>query len=378
MKTIQDIFNEAAYIIDIKRGEYKGPLIIDKPCTVEGNFSTIWAEKCPALIIKASNVTIKNLYIDVIGDNSDLYEQTALKGNGHKIIFENTFISGRADSIPGESSDWRLPQVVSLGDINSDCKNQIDITLNAADDAEIISNIYSAQLSTSRLKKGENIITVKLSDMPAETIIYGKIFIKTNLIRTLYLTGYVKKSSFILNNVPAKKYSNSENFIEAVKGQRVFIPNNSIIDIKYIWNKSPLFEVDGYAFLLNGNEKAANDYDLIFFSNKRSDNDSVIINDDNEFHIELKKIRDDIKKIIICYSVYEDDNGNFSNISSEIIIYLDSKPFYRFNINNLDFIKTFSAVEIYRYGDAWKINFIGSGYKKKLSELCNYYGIEVE
>lgn len=401
METIQDKFNSSDSNLILIPGEYEGPLIITHPCSVEGNFSTVWVNKGPALIINSDNVIIKNLRIYVIDSNENYDEQIAVKGNNYKIKFENVYVKGRVTGVEGEAADWQLPNILQLGDIKAEQENFIDIVLNAADDADIFNNIKSIKLSVSKLKKGKNIVTIKTESIREDTILFGELSIKTKLIRTIYILGEVKKypianriplvtefnfqtQSIPYNYVPYYDISDmnigAENFKDALRGQRMLLDDNMSIDIKYTQNSNVQLDIDGYAFILDNNEKVKYESDFVFFANKNSSDNSVVINSNNSsiIHIELRRISNYAKKIIICYSIYEDDQHDFTGIGPEILVYCNVAPFYKLKINNLSFIKTLIALEIYRHSDGWKINFVGSGYKNKLSELCNRYGIEVK
>lgn len=403
-KTIQDKFNSLSGDLTFISGEYEGPLAINRPCVIDGNLSTLWVNKGPALIINSDNVFIKNLRIDVIDANENYDEQTAVKGNGHKVTFENVKVSGRVTGVGGESAEWQLPGTLQLGDIKAEQENFIDIVLNAAADADIVNNIKCIELSVSKLKKGKNIIRIKTGSIRENTILFGELSIKTRLTRTVYLLGEVKKypcessiSTAVQNcagnsltqinitsaNIPYYDISgniSAERFKDTLRGQRALLDNSISLDIEYTQNSGNNLDVDGYVFVLKDDEKVKYEKDFVFFANKKSSDNSVAINDNNSriIHIELSRVSDYVQKIVVCYSIYEDDQNDFTGIEPEILIYCNANPFYKFKVDNLSFIKTLAAVEIYRSKENWKINFVGSGYKNKLAELCGSYGIEVK
>lgn len=405
MESIQDIFNNAGSNLTLVPNEYEGPLIIDRSCVIDGKTSTLWVNDGPALIIRSNNVTIRNLRIDVIGNSGNYDHQTAIQGNNYNVIFENVEVTGRVAGVYGESADWQLPKTLSLGDIKAEQENYITIALDAAADADIINNIKCIELSASKLNAGRNVIKIKTDKILRNTILYGELLIKTNITRTIYLIGHVKENPVITGSaIIAEPYFNTQityenktfsnvseyiadgysseydSFKDALKGQRTALDNDSVIDIEYTQKSSLKAEVDGYAFLLKDDEKVNCESDFIFFANKKSPDNSVIISDscNKTFHIELNKISSYIEKIVICYSIYEDDGHDFTNIDPEILVYLNSNPFFKMKINNLNFIKTVVALEIYKNKGKWKINFVGSGYRDKLAKLCDLYGIEVK
>src|SRR5271157_4123754 len=52
------------------KGEFPGPVIIDKSVTINGQGGTIWAKKGPVLTIGAHGVTIKDLSVEITGKKS--------------------------------------------------------------------------------------------------------------------------------------------------------------------------------------------------------------------------------------------------------------------------------------------------------------------
>ena len=61
MSFIQEEFDRVAGDFILTPGEYEGPLTITRPCVVDGQHSTLWANNGPVLIVDSASVTLKNL-----------------------------------------------------------------------------------------------------------------------------------------------------------------------------------------------------------------------------------------------------------------------------------------------------------------------------
>ena len=75
-------------------------------------------------------------------------------------------------------------------------------------------------------------------------------------------------------------------------------------------------DIDAYAFLLNANEKVRKETDLVFFGNPSSEN-AVCLKTEQKIpaiDIEPNRIPQDVAKVTICFSVYDDRSGQ--NLSS--------------------------------------------------------------
>ena len=120
MKSIQDIINLGGNDVELPSGEFKGPVIIDRPCTVKGNSTTLWNNDGSVIEIRSAGVKLCNIRAEITSSNADLccinsyYEDTA---------FYNVEISGRVKGVKNEEFQWIMPKSISLGDFKSDTIN---------------------------------------------------------------------------------------------------------------------------------------------------------------------------------------------------------------------------------------------------------------
>ncbi|MDE5945944.1 MAG: TerD family protein [Oscillospiraceae bacterium] len=378
-------------------GEHEGPLIIDKPCILDGSMSTLWASEGPVLIVKSSGVTIKNIRIEVTGDENNVNNYFAVDTEFSDLIFENTEVKGNIRGLLSEPEKWSLPSVISLGEFSADTENNFTSEIISADDAEIINNINSVEIYPETLKKGKNIIQIKINPMKDNTILYGEIFIKSRVMRRIYLSGKAVSSAPKHNDKINNNNNNNTintNDVEIInndfqilrKGQRLSIGQYANENIKFVFSKDSLnknMDIDGYVFMLNENGKAVKDEDLVFFSNpESSDGSTKVENKDGNpvITVNPSKVNAKYQKIAICLSIYgEDKSLNFYSVKSPVIkIFSNENQIYEFRLENLSLEKTVVCIEIYHYKNEWKINCIGSGYTNGLKKLCESYGIEIE
>jgi len=158
------------------------------------------------------------------------------------------------------------------------------------------------------------------------------------------------------------------------------------------------FDLDAAAFLLGENGKVLRDEDFVFYNNLSGRNDAVVHTgdnltgegegDDEVILIDFKKLPYEIKKIAITVTIHEavQRGQNFGQVSNAYV-----RVARRSNENDMigieelkyDLMEEFSietaivVCEIYRYGNEWKFNAVGSGFQGGLAALCGHYGIEV-
>lgn len=187
------------------------------------------------------------------------------------------------------------------------------------------------------------------------------------------------------------------------KGQRVSLtkgnPGLKNVVVGLGWDVNAFdtggdFDLDTAAFLLTDSGRVSDQKDFIYYGNLThpsggvqhlGDNlTGVGAGDDEQMKIDLSKVPANITKIAITVTIYEAEkrHQNFGQINNAFVrIYNEAsgEELLRYDLGE-DFSIETAAVfgELYKNGDEWKFNAIGSGYQGGLAALCNHYGIEVE
>ncbi len=407
MSLIQEEFNRSSGDFVFSPGEYEGPLVIDRPCVIDGRQSTIWAKCGPVVIVDSASVTLKNLRIEVTGSQEKDHPAVSLKLNHPGTKLENVEINGIAEGLDGETTGWSIPGVIALGDFAANKENSFSIEFDAPREAEIVHNLKDVVISPKKVKSGRNVLNITTSNMRDNTILFGELLIKTSVARRIYITGRAQKGAPEHTSDPlvtgeltisaplqidppdeviAPIVPEEDQINPVRKGQRVSLGQMSAGALKVVYShkneRRPLV-VDPYVFLLGKNGKVRGDSDLIFFGNDESQRHEVRVKTDSGnaiAAIELSKTDADVEKVAVCMSIYDDQSGSdFSCIDDPIIrIFADEKEQFRFSLTDLSQEKTVVAVEFYRYKGEWKVNFVGGGFRLGLDSLCRDYGVEVE
>ena len=191
--------------------------------------------------------------------------------------------------------------------------------------------------------------------------------------------------------------------ISLQKGQKVSITKgnpgltNVVVGLGWDVNKfdtGGAFDLDTAAFLLTDSGRVSTQDDFIFFGNLKHPTGCVQHlgdnltgagdGDDEQIKINLSLVPSSITKIVFTVTIYDAEvrSQNFGQVNNAFIrIYneVTGEEILRYDLGE-DFSIETAAVfgELYKYGDEWKFNAIGSGYQGGLAALCNNYGIEVE
>lgn len=407
MEYIQEQFNAGSdEIFSLLPGEYEGPLVVDRPCTVDGCNSTLWANSGPVLVVSAPNVTIKNLRVEVAGTPGSEEKRIAIRTSDPNTKLENIEVNGNIVGLPGETGLWDIPSIISLGEFAANQENSFSISLQIPCEARLDSGVKDLRISPTQLTPGKNTLTLTTDELRNNTILYGEILLRTTVSRRIYVTGKALKDAPVhdetlpVRNGPTVSPPVQMNApVDVIapqvedadvqtlrKGQRISVKELHSSQLKIIYehkSASQGVDIDCYCFVLQQNGKVACDEDLIFFGNPEAADHSVkTFSSEGKLLalIDLKKIDAAVNKIAVCYSIYGDNvRENFSMVSGPVIRILGGdKEYFRFELNELSEEKTAVAAELYRYKGEWKMSFVGAGYKSGLKQLCESYGVNVE
>ncbi len=192
--------------------------------------------------------------------------------------------------------------------------------------------------------------------------------------------------------------------INLSKGQRVNLEKSMTLALVGLgWDTNQYdggydFDLDAAAFLLGENGKVLKDEDFVFYNNLDGRNGAVVHTgdnltgegegDDEVILIDFTKVPDEIKKIAITVTIHEavQRGQNFGQVSNAYVrVARRSNKDDMTGIEELkyDLMEEFSietaivVCEIYRHGNDWKFNAVGSGYQGGLEALCRSFGVNV-
>lgn len=190
--------------------------------------------------------------------------------------------------------------------------------------------------------------------------------------------------------------------IQLSKGQRIDLTKTNpgltkaIIGLGWDTNKYQGrhdFDLDASAFLVDANNKCQNDLDFVFYNNLEHPSGSVSHSgdnrtgegdgDDEQLIVDFTKIPANVHRIGITVTIHDAEQRmqNFGQVSNAFVRLVDdanNQELLRFDLGEDFSIETAVVVcELYRHGNDWKFNAIGSGFSGGLASLCRNYGLQV-
>ena len=191
--------------------------------------------------------------------------------------------------------------------------------------------------------------------------------------------------------------------IHLYKGQKVSLTkdnqglNNIHVGLGWdvnAFDSGTSFDLDASVFIADASGKCPSDKEFIFYGNKEHTSGAVKHmgdnttgegdGDDEQIHIELNKVPDNLEKIAFTVTIYEAEqrHQNFGQVSNAYIRIIDEATgteLVRFDLGEDFSIETAVVVgELYKNNGEWKFNAIGSGFQGGLAALCGHYGIAAE
>ncbi|WP_438313455.1 TerD family protein [Sporosarcina sp. FA9] len=153
------------------------------------------------------------------------------------------------------------------------------------------------------------------------------------------------------------------------------------------------FDLDASAFLVDGSNRCQNDHDFIFYNNLEHPSGALLHTgdnrtgdgdgDDEQVIVDFSKIPAYVDRIGITVTIHDADarSQNFGQVTNAFVRLADEatgEELLRFDLGEDFSIETAVVFcELYKHGNDWKFNAIGSGFSGGLASLCRNYGLEV-
>lgn len=192
--------------------------------------------------------------------------------------------------------------------------------------------------------------------------------------------------------------------INLSKGQKVSLtkgnPGLKKIMVGLGWDENQFdsgadFDLDASAFMVGANGRCPTEKEFIFYGNLEHQSGAVKHmgdeqvggqgdDDCEQILIDISSIPQNVEKIGFTVTIYDAEarNQNFGQVSNAYIRIVDqasNTELIRYDLGEDFSIETAVVVgEIYRNGNEWKFNAIGSGFQGGLQALCAHYGIDAE
>jgi len=176
------------------KAEYPGVLVINHPMTLDGQGATFWSQTGPVLLIQSQGVSLKNLRIEVTGDQkNNPQDQCAIfVKSGIDVKFDDIQVRGSVMGLPQEEGEWQYPECLNLGQLAYGTDYPFSIKIYVPVPCKILTDISGLNLQPSQLSPGLNSIQLNIEKMPEDTLVSGNIFlVSASLKRRITVTAHI-------------------------------------------------------------------------------------------------------------------------------------------------------------------------------------------
>ncbi len=191
--------------------------------------------------------------------------------------------------------------------------------------------------------------------------------------------------------------------ISLSKGQRIDLTKTNpglqkvVIGLGWDTNKYSSgadYDLDASVFLLHEDGRAKGIEDFVFYNNPKTPNGAVEHTgdnrtgegegDDEQILVDFSLVPPNITRLGITVTIHDAEARaqNFGQVSNAFVRVVDSndnREVLRYDLGEEFSVETAVVIcELYRQGNDWKFQAIGSGFAGGLAALCKNYGLDAQ
>ncbi|WP_172199923.1 TerD family protein [Saccharibacillus qingshengii] len=191
--------------------------------------------------------------------------------------------------------------------------------------------------------------------------------------------------------------------ISLSKGQRIDLTKTNpglkkvVIGLGWDTNKYSSgadYDLDASVFLLHEDGRAKGIEDFVFYNNPKTPNGAVEHTgdnrtgegegDDEQIQVDFSLVPSNITRLGITVTIHDAEAraqnfGQVSNAFVRVVDAADNREVLRYDLGEEFSVETAVVIcELYRHGEDWKFQAIGSGFAGGLAALCKNYGLDAQ
>lgn len=210
---LQDLIDAAAphSSLTLLRGEYQGPIVINKPLSLSGQDSAIWARQGPVVTVAAPDVSLRDFQIEItVPERVSGEGDIALKIVGSAPQLQDVRVRGRISGLPDAGGEWILPPALDLGRFAARADNQWKWELRVPTAIQLSSSVEGLSLAPEKMEAGTHQITLTLRDVAPDALVAGQIEVRSaSLTRTIPLSGSAANGLEVARGIELWRVSDS-------------------------------------------------------------------------------------------------------------------------------------------------------------------------
>lgn len=190
---LQKIIDDApsGSTLQLARGEFAGPIIVNKPLVIEGNGAVIWAHNGPVVRVSSAGVTLRDLEVEVTAPGAGPDLRVALwVENGTNAALQKVRVRGEIVGVAAALGEWKLPPQLDLGEFAARELNSFEFEIEVPHSCELQTNVSGVSFVSPRVEAGARRVEMRVNGVGNDTFLAGHIELSSGGIgRTVPLRG---------------------------------------------------------------------------------------------------------------------------------------------------------------------------------------------
>ncbi len=173
--------------------EFKGPIVLRKPVTIEGQGGTVWAATGPVLRVDSPGVTLADVNVEVTTSETPAGPAgCALETRpGVSVTLRGVSVRGNVSGMAEEDGAWACPRHLRLGNLRAGIAHEFQVCLVTPTPCGVESTIQGVEVLPRDLPAGRNTVTLRVEALTLGTRLRGHLLLKTRrLLRRLPVSGH--------------------------------------------------------------------------------------------------------------------------------------------------------------------------------------------
>lgn len=417
--TLQEQYDANDGHLVLQPGEYRGPLVISLPGSViDGRGATIWADHGPVIRVRARNVRLENLRVEIMQDGTDPAARTAIHTLAPDTELVNVEVYGDVTGpVPG-AGRCDVPRTSDLGTFASGEQNSFQLHVEVPSRVSVRSAICDVSVEPDTIGPGPADLTITAHGLPNATSLFGDVLFEGAVRRRTCLRGQAMagapRRQAPPHPVSARRKGPGPEVNEGAhprgaaspraaqeppptqrtggaaqnpavpalqRGERRSLGNLARKPLRIQLSGPNAAKTDACVFALNGTGRVRRDDDFACSSQPSTTSGAAAVGRALEqpyAQFILLNADSDIDRFVAAFSVCADDTptqGVFQQ--AQFTVFSDGNAQYTFAAPHTPAEQTVVAAEIYRYKGEWRLRCVDSGLNTGLDELCRTYGVQV-
>ena len=184
--------------IRLPRGEYRGPIVINRALTIEGEGAVIWAQNGPVVAVKSAGVILRDIQIEATGDETEV----ALFVESTAPTLNHVAVRGRVVGMTQQTAgDWNLPASLDLGAFAPRTRNSWKFEVQVPVDCQLKTNVSGLQIHPAQLGAGTSEVEIVANGIGPDTFLAGQIEVQhAGIVRPIPLSGRTDVATAAVQN----------------------------------------------------------------------------------------------------------------------------------------------------------------------------------